>query len=373
MQFPPVDVVIPARNAARTLGAAIRSVLAQSASDLRVFVVDDGSTDTTPEIVAAIAATDPRVALIRQPPSGIAAAMNAGIAAGRAPFVARLDADDLSAPDRHAHQLAYLLDNPDTVGLSGAHREIGADGRPTGHMNDPTLTPPPDPAWLPAREPALIQPFFMTTRTALAAVGGYRPLPVSEDTDLYWRLTEIGRLHALTQIMGDYRLHAGSISGASIRHGRRLAIFSQLTALSARRRRSARPDLVFRPEEARAEPSPDPLDVQLDRTVRHLGLDAAEAAWLAQAVAAKMVELAGYRPFELEISDCRFVASALTGRTPAAAAANRSDLRRHRAATAARLLRLGRLPDALALARGLWPEMLARAAANRLYWTKRPM
>lgn len=373
MQFPPVDVVMPARNAAATVALSIRSVLAQSAPDLRLFVVDDGSTDATPAIVATLAAQDGRVTLIRQPRGGIAAALNAGIAAGRAPFVARLDADDISHPDRHARQLGHLLDHPDTVGLSGAHQEIDEAGHPTGHIHDPRLAPAPDPCWLPAREPALTQPFFMAPRAALAAVGGYRAFPVAEDSDLYWRLMTVGRLDVMPHILGSYRLHAGSISGASARHGRRLALWSQLAALSAQRRRAGLADLALPLEaEAARDPSEAPLAVQVAQLARQMRLDRNETVWLTQAVAAKLVELAGYRPFELDDRDCRYIAAALAGPRAVAEPANASTLRRYRAATAARLFRLGRWPDAIALARGLWPEMLARAAANRLYWTKRP-
>lgn len=372
MQFPPVDVVMPARNAAATVGQAIRSVLAQSAPDLRLFVVDDGSTDATARIVAALAAQDGRVTLIRQPRGGISAAMNTGIAAGRALFVARLDADDISHPDRHARQLGHLLDHPDTVGLSGAHEEIDEAGQPTGHVHDPCGAAAPDPFWLPAREPALTQPFFMAPRAALVAVGGYRPFPVAEDTDLYWRLSGIGALDVMPQILGSYRLHAGSVSGASVRHGRRLAIWSQLAALSAQRRRAGQADLALPLDDAGRDPSDAPLAVQVAQLARQLRLARDETVWLTQAVAAKLVELAGYRPFELDERDCRFIAAALAGRRAVAEPANALTLRRYRAATAARLLRLGRLPDAMAMARGLWPEMLARAAANRLYWTKRP-
>lgn len=201
----------------------------------------------------------------------------------------------------------------------------------------------------------------MARRAALLAVGGYRPFPVAEDTDLYWRMMAVGRLDAMPYILGSYRLHSASVSGASVRHGRRLAIWSQLAARSEQRRQAGR------------DPSDAPLAVQVAQLVRRCGLDRAEATWLARAVAAKLVELAGYRPFELDAFDCRFIARSLGGRRPVAEAANASDLRHYRAATAARLLRLGRWPDALTLAKGLWPETLARAAANRLYWTKRPL
>lgn len=369
--LPPVDVVIPAFNAADTITTAIRSVLAQSAPLLRVFVVDDGSGDDTPQVVQALAAQDARITLIRQENRGISAAMNRGIAAGNAPFVARLDADDRSAPDRHERQLRFLLDHPDVIALSGAHREVGPDGVPTGYVFRPPVDPICDPDHLPAREPELTQPFFMVRRAVLEQLGGYRPYPVSEDTDLYWRLAEIGRLACLPDLMGDYRMHPNSISGASIRHGRRVALYSQLAALAARRRRQRLGDIEPAAAEARAAPSPDPLDAQIADAARQHGLTQDDLAHLAPSVAAKLMELAGYRPFELEADDCRFIAKSLSALPDGLTLRNHMDLKKRRAATAARLLRLGRARDALTLGWGLWPEVIARAASNRLYWHKR--
>lgn len=371
VDLPPVDVVIPAFNAGGTIAAALRSVLAQSAPLLRVIVVDDGSTDATAATVEQMAGQDARVTLIRQENRGIAAAMNTGIAAGTAPFVARLDADDQSAPDRHERQLRYMMAHPDVVAVSGAHREVGPDGTPTGYVFKPPETPLCDPDHLPAREPELTQPFFMVRRAALDQLGGYRPYPVSEDTDLYWRLAEIGRLACLPDVLGDYRMHPHSISGASIAHGRRVAIYSQLAALAARRRRRGAGDIEPTPAEARAAPSPAPLADQIDMAARRHGLTDADLARLKPAVAAKLMELAGYRPFELDSGDCRFIAAALSALPDGLTLRNHMDLRKRRAATAARLLRLGRLRDALVLGWGLWPEVLARAASNRLYWHKR--
>lgn len=371
MPLPNVDVIIPAYNAAGTLPAAIRSVLAQSAPRLRVIVVDDGSTDDTAQVAGALAAQDARVTLIRQDNRGISAAMNAGLAAGEAPFVARLDADDLSAPDRHERQLRFLLDHPDVIALSGAHREVGPDGVPTGYVFRPPSYPACDPDHLPAREPELTQPFFMARRGALEQLGGYRPYPVSEDTDLYWRLAEIGRLACLPDVMGDYRMHPNSISGASIRHGRRVALYSQLAALAARRRRQRQGDIEPAATEARAAPSPAPLDAQIADAARRHALSEADLAHLTPSVAAKLMELAGYRPFELESEDCRFIARSLSSLPDGLTLRNQMDLKKRRAATAARLLRLGRARDALTLGWGLWPEVIARAASNRLYWHKR--
>jgi len=193
MTFPPCDVVIPARNAARTIRDAITSVLAQTASDLRLFVVDDGSGDGTADIVRAFMATDRRVNLISQPGNGISAAMNAGLAAGDSAFVARLDADDMSHPQRHACQIGYLVAHPETVAVSGAHEEIRADGSLTGRAHCPAFVTDADPAFVPAKEPALTQPFFMVRRAAIIDAGGYRSFPVSELDFVHFRVRSRSR------------------------------------------------------------------------------------------------------------------------------------------------------------------------------------
>ena len=87
-----VDVVIPCFNAARYLGEALRSVFDQGVPDLRVLLVDDGSTDDSAAIAQGFG---PQVQVLRQPNSGIAAARNRGIAQADAPWLAFLDADDV--------------------------------------------------------------------------------------------------------------------------------------------------------------------------------------------------------------------------------------------------------------------------------------
>src|SRR5205814_2264103 len=96
---PAVSVVVPMRDAEPFIRRAIESVLAQTDVDLELIVVDDGSKDRGPEIVGAL--DDERIRLIRLPESrGISAALNEGIAQARAPYIGRMDADDLSLPGR---------------------------------------------------------------------------------------------------------------------------------------------------------------------------------------------------------------------------------------------------------------------------------
>lgn len=371
MTFPPCDVIIPARDAARTIANAMTSVLAQTAPDLRLFVVDDGSRDDTARIVQRFAASDARVSLISQSGGGISAAMNAGLAAGQSPFVARLDADDISHPMRHACQLAHLVANPGTVAVSGAHEEIRADGTLTGRIHSPAFVTQADPSFAPAVEPALTQPFFMVRRTAITQAGGYRPFPVSEDSDLYWRLAERGTLVSLPDVLGSYRLHADSISSASIINGRLMAVCSQLAALSARRRADMKADLriparpLWREKVGIAD--------MLDQAATDTGVMEDERAWLRVAVAAKLMELAGYRPYEITVADCRFIAQAIENDAGGLSPDNRAELAKMRTATAARLLRSGHFKSAMILGRtSRLPQTLLRAATGRLYWTKHP-
>jgi glycosyltransferase involved in cell wall biosynthesis len=112
-----VTVVVPAYNAARTIGETLRSVRGQSHRNLEILVVDDGATDETAEIVRAHAVEDPRVRLLTQSNAGVAAARNRGIAEARGEFVATVDADDLWRWDKVERQLIAFAEAGDSVGL----------------------------------------------------------------------------------------------------------------------------------------------------------------------------------------------------------------------------------------------------------------
>lgn len=363
-----IDVIIPAYNAERTIEPAINSILSQTECRFRVIVVDDGSEDRTATIVHDISRKDGRVELVSQPNGGVVAALRAGAERIEAPFMARLDADDLSVPDRFERQLQRFKERPELIALAGRHAEINVGGQPTGRISHPRPLEESDPAWIPAREPQIIHSFLMVRSDAFRRAGGYRIGVLAEDTDLFWRLMETGPVENMTGIFGYYRMHEASISSRSIANVRILSVCSQFSALSASRRRSGRPDIVFpfgRDDTQR-------LAEDLSRFFEEVGahLEDCECVWLGQAVAAKMLELTGYRPIELDARDIRFIASKLV-RLTGIGHANRRELRKMLAATAARMLRLGRYGDARRLAFWqLWLEVAARAATRRLFWEK---
>lgn len=112
---PSVSVVMPCRDAADTIDEAIQSILTQELEDLELIVVDDGSKDQTGERLARWRRRDPRVRLLSNAGSGIVAALNTGIQVGKAPLIARMDADDIALPDRLVRQVAWLEDHPEAA------------------------------------------------------------------------------------------------------------------------------------------------------------------------------------------------------------------------------------------------------------------
>lgn len=303
-----IDVLIPAFNAGRTIESAVRSILDQTVRDLRVIVVDDGSTDDSAAILARLADADPRLEIVTTPNRGIVDALNTGLAKCRSDLVARHDADDIAFPNRLERQIAYLEANPDCVAVGCNVWRIDAEGRRIGKTNvggeawgDTSLIP----SW----EPYLLHPFLTARRSALEAVGGYRYVFHAEDTDLYWRLAPLGRLFSLHDVLGEYRVHSGSITSGSIRNARIGAVEAQLAAISAARRASGREDLPF-PRSALAKlQAADDLETVIDGVAADL--DEAERRYLEVASAAKMLELRLYREFRFTRGDMKSIAALL--------------------------------------------------------------
>jgi glycosyltransferase involved in cell wall biosynthesis len=303
-----IDVLIPAHNSEKTIRASVDSILQQTVTDIRVIVVDDGSSDRTSEILREMAGNDLRLQIIRTENRGIVSALNTGLAHCRADLVARHDADDLAFQNRFARQAAYLQDNPDCIAVSGNAWHIDASGRRIGitrfggdaRSNSEAV---------PAGEPYLMHPFLMIRRAVLEAVGGYRHVFHAEDTDLYWRIEPLGRLHILEDVLGEYRIHSGSLTSKSVLNARIGAVNAQLAALSARRRLACRHDVEFSREMLPAYEQAASLSGIVAVACRQLERD--EQQYLELATAAKMVELRVYRAFRFTLADISFILGTL--------------------------------------------------------------
>ena len=136
--MPKATVVVPAFNCASTLSQTLEALIVQTYTDFEIVIVDDGSTDDTPQIAQAYARA-PNIHLVRQANRGLAGARNTGIAAAQGDYIGFCDADDLWLPEKLAQHVAHLDANP-AVGLSYAgSRLMTAEGTPTAHTQSPRL------------------------------------------------------------------------------------------------------------------------------------------------------------------------------------------------------------------------------------------
>lgn len=236
-----VSVVMPARNAAQTIAASVRSVLEQDA--LReLVVVNDGSTDATCDILETF--QDPRLRIIAGPEQGIAAALNAGVDAALGPFIARCDADDLFMPGRVARQSEWLTQNAGFVAITGGFISMDDAGSDLaqlacdGEKRDVTEC-------LIAGQPQSHLCAWLFRRDAFLSIGGARHwFETAEDIDLQYRLAFTGRVWHDPAPVYRYRLHDTSITHT--RRSAQLAFFDQMARDFAIERRRTGTDALER-------------------------------------------------------------------------------------------------------------------------------
>lgn len=209
-KLPRLSVLLPVFNAADTLNEALESLRRQTFRDFEIVALDDGSTDSTPRLLAAWAAREPRLRVVRRPHRGIVAALQAGLALCRAPLVARMDADDIALPQRLAAQVAFLEAHPQ-VAVVGTQVEpfppqrVGPGLRRYLAWQNALL----DDAAI-RREIFIESPFthpsVVFRREAVLAVGGYRDPGWPEDYDLWLRLYLAGaRFGKVPQVLLRWR------------------------------------------------------------------------------------------------------------------------------------------------------------------------
>ncbi len=243
--MPRVSVLLPARDAARTVRAAAVSILRQSLRDLELVAVDDGSRDGTRGLLEELAARDPRVRVVAGTGEGIAGALRRGLSRCDAPWVARMDADDVAAPRRLEFQVAALEADPSLAALGSRVRLF-----PRGEVRDGMrryaawvngLSAPDELRRDLLVESPLVHPAACLRRGALEAAGGWRDGAFPEDYDLWLRLAEAGgRLANLPRVLLGWRESPGRLTRtdpryALARHVELKCAFLARTALAGRR------------------------------------------------------------------------------------------------------------------------------------------
>jgi GT2 family glycosyltransferase len=202
-------------NAGPWIRPAIESVLAQTHSDWQMVVVDDQSSDGTPGAVEEFG--DERIRLVRLEQNlGQTRALNRGLAEITTPWVARLDQDDVSAPERVERQLAYVRDNPRTVAVGSYADLIDEQGAVIGGFRPPTSPAEVRHALYAAPMANPIAHSAVMFRAEVARkLGGYPShLTIAQDYGLWARLAERGEVANVGQVLVSLRRHPGQASGS---------------------------------------------------------------------------------------------------------------------------------------------------------------
>jgi len=212
-----VDVLMTVYNGERFIAQAVESIQTQSMRDWRLIVVDDCSTDSTPDILASCASRDPRLRILKGEHKGIAAAANIGLSAVTAPLVARIDSDDIAAPSRLETQVQYMLQNPSIAAVGSYVRLIDPENRRLGLRTAPT-----DPAEIEVTlktRNCMCHPSAMIRTEAMRKINGYRSkFHNSLDYDLWLRLLDVGQISNQAQELLLYRRHPSQVSAKGNTH-----------------------------------------------------------------------------------------------------------------------------------------------------------
>lgn len=208
-----VSVVMPVRNGLPFVIEAVDSILVQTYNNIELVIVDDGSTDGTGDYVDSL--SDVRVKVVRTGGVGLVAALNLGFAYCTGEYVARMDADDISLPNRLMRQVNYLRNNPlcgvvctDAIRIDEDGREIGYEVGSINSIGDLVNGL----CYVSDIKP-IIHPSVMIRRTVLPMEDVvYRNFYCAEDRDLWLRLSDCSDIHRIQEKLLKYRITQNGIS-----------------------------------------------------------------------------------------------------------------------------------------------------------------
>lgn len=205
---PRVSVLMPAYNAEKYIGAAIESVLNQTFTDFELIIVNDGSTDNTPNIIHEYEQHDNRIRFINNRiNSGLVAVLNQGLDLCRGEYIARMDSDDIARKNRLELQVKYMDAHPGTGLLGGAYQMFGTKSA--------LITLPCDVKILDLlKQCCIAHPTVMMRASVLRKYQLYYDPEYqhAEDYELWSRMIRYTEIQNLPDILLDYRWHGENIS-----------------------------------------------------------------------------------------------------------------------------------------------------------------
>ncbi|MCI1751801.1 MAG: glycosyltransferase [Flavobacteriales bacterium] len=215
--MPRISVLLPYHNAAPTLDAAINSIAAQTHTDWELLLINNASTDESTAFAKHWAAKDDRIRLIEEPNIGVARALNTGLAHTQGRYIARMDADDISHPERFAKQVEFLEKHPE-IGVLGTQTTFTTSVAKSIGMRwftqwQNAILKPHDHYVKRFVDAPLAHPTVMFRRELVEQHGGYDTGPLPEDHELWLRWMDAGvRFAKLPEELLTWNDHAHRLS-----------------------------------------------------------------------------------------------------------------------------------------------------------------
>ena len=214
--MPAISVLMGFYNEAKYLPEALDSILAQTFQDFEIILVDDGSTDASRSIADAYALKDSRIRVFHNQNQGLTKSLNFGVEHCTAKYIARMDADDISLPERFARQVEFMEANPDVICSGTGVMLMDPYGVPVRPVTEVYESHQEIVAGLYSGVgTSLVHPSIIMRADILQSCGGYNSkYRTAQDLDLYLRLAEKGRLANILDILLCYRQHLASTNSA---------------------------------------------------------------------------------------------------------------------------------------------------------------
>lgn len=239
-----VSIILPAYNAENTIGQAIDSILSQTYKNLELIIINDGSKDSTVQEILKF--KDERIKFFSRENRGLGNTLNEMIDIAKGDLIARMDADDISYPDRISKQVKVFLENESIVMVGGQidflvnNKTFSRIDMPLDHKNIRAEL-------LKGRFP-ICHPAIMFKKSAAIKVGCYRLGGAGEDLDFFLRMSEVGLIQNIEDKVLNYRMEFNSLSTSKrddLNKGYAFAIYNA----NKRREKLAEVDMIFFEEE----------------------------------------------------------------------------------------------------------------------------
>jgi glycosyltransferase involved in cell wall biosynthesis len=212
---PRVSVLMAVYNTEKYLGEALDSIIGQSFGDFELVALDDGSSDGSAQILRSYAEKEPRMRLISRGNKGLVATRNELLSSARSGLIAWMDSDDISAPERLALQAVKFDEDPELVCLGGATVCVDPEDRFLWMEEYPLAHE--DILEMQEKGGAIRFATTMMRRDIAIEVGGFREqFKMGEDFDLLLRMSEVGKMANLPDVLYRYRQHLSNVCNSSM-------------------------------------------------------------------------------------------------------------------------------------------------------------